>query len=96
MPEAKLGREGRRVATQVNNIIRVIRETNEARMQHCRETGERLGVSPPCNLDCSALNEPSQELEFVLQRSKTNSRVTRRADAQPLACSQRWKKEPDT
>ena len=37
----ELGREGRRVAKQVNNIIQVIRDTNEARMQHCRDqTGE--------------------------------------------------------
>ena len=33
----ELGREGRRVAKQVNNIIQVIRDTNEARMQHCRD-----------------------------------------------------------
>ena len=36
----ELGREGRRVAKQVNNIIQVIRDTNEARMQHCREKVE--------------------------------------------------------
>lgn len=36
----ELGREGRRVAKQVNNIIQVIRDTNEARMQHCRDQVE--------------------------------------------------------
>ena len=36
----ELGREGRRVAKQVNNIIQVIRDTNAARMQHCREKVE--------------------------------------------------------
>ena len=36
----ELGREGRRVAKQVNNIIQVIRDTNEARMQHCRDKVE--------------------------------------------------------
>ncbi|MBC7966737.1 MAG: hypothetical protein H7Z17_12535 [Fuerstia sp.] len=36
----ELGREGRRVAKQVNNIIQVIRDTNESRMQHCREQVE--------------------------------------------------------
>ena len=33
----ELGTEGRRVAKQVNNIIQVIRDTNEARMQQCRD-----------------------------------------------------------
>ncbi len=36
----ELGREGRRVAKQVNNIIQVICDTNEARMQHCRNLVE--------------------------------------------------------
>ena len=36
----ELGREGRRVAKQANNIIQVIRDTNEARMQHCRDKVE--------------------------------------------------------
>ena len=36
----ELGREGRRVAKQVNNIIQVIRDTNEGRMQHCRDLVE--------------------------------------------------------
>ena len=36
----ELGREGRRVAKQVNNIIQVIRDTNEARMKHCRDKVE--------------------------------------------------------
>lgn len=36
----ELGREGRRVAKQVNNIIQVIRDTNEARMQNCRDRVE--------------------------------------------------------
>ena len=36
----ELGREGRRVAKQVNNIIQVICDTNEARMQHCRDLVE--------------------------------------------------------
>lgn len=69
----------------MNRIIQVFRDTDDARMLHWRETGERLGVNPPCNLGCSARNEPSQEHEFVLQRSKTSSRVTRKPDAQPLA-----------
>jgi DNA integrity scanning protein DisA with diadenylate cyclase activity len=33
----ELGTEGRRVAKQANNIIQVIRDTNEARMQQCRD-----------------------------------------------------------
>jgi len=36
----ELGREGRRVAKQVNNIIQVICDTNKARMQHCRDLVE--------------------------------------------------------
>jgi DNA integrity scanning protein DisA with diadenylate cyclase activity len=36
----ELGREGRRVAKQVNNIIQVIQDTNESRMQHCRDKVE--------------------------------------------------------
>ncbi len=36
----ELGTEGRRVAKQVNNIIQVIRDTNEARMQQCRDRVE--------------------------------------------------------
>ncbi|MEJ7591543.1 MAG: hypothetical protein WKF77_08335 [Planctomycetaceae bacterium] len=36
----ELGREGRRVAKQVNNIIQVICDTNEARMLHCRNLVE--------------------------------------------------------
>jgi len=36
----ELGREGRRVAKQVNNIIQVIRDTNETRMQHCRDRAD--------------------------------------------------------
>lgn len=36
----ELGTEGRRVAKQVNNVIQVIRDTNEARMQQCRDRVE--------------------------------------------------------
>ena len=36
----ELGTEGRRVAKQVNNIIQVIQDTNEARMQQCRDRVE--------------------------------------------------------
>ena len=40
----ELGTEGRRVAKQVNNIIQVIRDTNEARMQQCRDRIEETLV----------------------------------------------------
>jgi len=40
----ELGTEGRRVAKQVNNIIQVIRDTNEARMQQCRDRVEETLV----------------------------------------------------
>ena len=41
----ELGTEGRRVAKQANNIIQVIRDTNEARMQQCRDrVEETLGI----------------------------------------------------
>lgn len=40
----ELGREGRRVAKQVNNIIQVICDTNEARMQQCRDRVEETPV----------------------------------------------------
>ena len=40
----ELGREGRRVAKQVNNIIKVICDTNEARMQHCRDKAEETPI----------------------------------------------------
>ena len=40
----ELGTEGRRVAKQVNNIIQVIRDTNEARMQQCRDRVEETMV----------------------------------------------------
>lgn len=36
----ELGTEGRRVAKQVNNIIQVIRDTNEARMKQCHDRVE--------------------------------------------------------
>jgi len=40
----ELGTEGRRVAKQVNNIIQVICDTNEARMQQCRDRVEETLV----------------------------------------------------
>lgn len=41
----ELGTEGRRVAKQVNNIIQVIRDTNEARMKQCHDrVEETLGI----------------------------------------------------
>lgn len=33
----ELGRETRRIAKHVNNIIQVIQDTNAARLQHCQE-----------------------------------------------------------
>lgn len=40
----ELGREGRRVAKNVNNRIQVIRDTDEARMQNCRDKVEETPV----------------------------------------------------
>ena len=40
----ELGRETRRIAKHVNNIIQVIRDTNAARLQHCQELVDETPV----------------------------------------------------
>ena len=65
----ELGREGRRVAKQVNNIIQVIRDTNEARMKHCHDKVEETPA---------IITEWKEMMDLLFSRPDTGPEVAKK------------------